>query len=279
MARLGRCVNFGNCPLADGREPIEVAESEDFVCPGAECGRPLQDSSDKPAGRSLTKLVPAVLALALLGGGAVWLLMPAGPPPEPPPEPPVTLASSGPPPDAACRPGAATAAAAAQAREHVEQGMRYADAFKHAEAQREFEASQALAPQWPGVRNLIAAARLAQNDPAGARAAIADEQRLLECLRTLDDASLAALEPPGTPPPSGETAAARIRRRIDAVDAYTHFNLACVHAASKEVEPALAELRLAVARGFRDRQALMRDADLAPLRSEPGFEKVLASLK
>ena len=37
--RQGKCVNIGNCSLADKREPIVAKAGQDFVCP--ECGKSL----------------------------------------------------------------------------------------------------------------------------------------------------------------------------------------------------------------------------------------------
>ncbi len=57
-----------------------------------------------------------------------------------------------------------------------------------------------------------------------------------------------------------------------------HYNLACAMALSGEVEPALAELELAVAGGFEDLDHLQQDHDLDSLRQQPRMQQLLRVL-
>lgn len=72
--RAGKCVNIGNCSLADKREIIVAKPGQDFVC--TECGKSLVASTSVPDGgrRSNTPLIVAgVLGLAALAGGGFAL--------------------------------------------------------------------------------------------------------------------------------------------------------------------------------------------------------------
>ena len=59
-------------------------------------------------------------------------------------------------------------------------------------------------------------------------------------------------------------------------DANWNYNLACLCAASGRIEEGLAYLRAAVECGFLDRAQLAGDRDLAPLRSQPAYQTILA---
>ena len=69
--RMGKCVNIGNCSLADKRQPIAVKPGSDFVCP--ECGKGLITAIGDPtsSGSSRRNAILAgggLLAIALIGG-------------------------------------------------------------------------------------------------------------------------------------------------------------------------------------------------------------------
>lgn len=71
--RVGRCVNIGNCSLADKRQPVAVPPGSDFVCP--ECGKglitALGDAAPSGGNRRNALIVGGtVLVLALIGGAA-----------------------------------------------------------------------------------------------------------------------------------------------------------------------------------------------------------------
>lgn len=69
--RAGKCINIGNCSLADKREVIVTEPGRDFVCP--ECGKSLLASTSTPT-RSGSNRLPlfigvGLLILLLVGGG------------------------------------------------------------------------------------------------------------------------------------------------------------------------------------------------------------------
>jgi hypothetical protein len=74
---------------------------------------------------------------------------------------------------------------------------------------------------------------------------------------------------------------------LDEVEAYglpwmvetVSYNLACLGALDGNREAALSYLEKAVEWGFRDREWLLRDADLDDLRDDPGFERILERLR
>jgi hypothetical protein len=79
--RIGKCINFGLCSQADGRETIQVAGGGDFSCP--ECGKPLTETTDAAgsSGRNAAggkkAAVIAGLGLLLIAGSAYKFLSPA----------------------------------------------------------------------------------------------------------------------------------------------------------------------------------------------------------
>ena len=59
---------------------------------------------------------------------------------------------------------------------------------------------------------------------------------------------------------------------------WAHYNLACIRAIQGRKEEALEELRQAVRAGFKDSSWAMRDGDLAPLREDERFHRILTEL-
>ncbi len=62
------------------------------------------------------------------------------------------------------------------------------------------------------------------------------------------------------------------------VDAQVHYNLACLLAQKGEKDAALKELATAVSRGYSSRALLDHDPDLDPLRGDPRFREIIASI-
>lgn len=70
--RVGKCVNIGNCSLADKREPLVAKAGQDFICP--ECGKSLIAATAAVPGnpsrrREMFTVGGVALLLALAGGG------------------------------------------------------------------------------------------------------------------------------------------------------------------------------------------------------------------
>jgi tetratricopeptide (TPR) repeat protein len=59
---------------------------------------------------------------------------------------------------------------------------------------------------------------------------------------------------------------------------WVHYNLACIHSIRGRLDDAIGHLRLAVATGFDDFDWAARDGDLAPLRGDERFRRILAGL-
>ncbi len=78
--RYGKCINFGLCTVADSKKPVELPETELFVCP--ECEKPLQQvehkGSGSSGGSSKKGIWVAALALLMVVGGVLYLVL--GPP-------------------------------------------------------------------------------------------------------------------------------------------------------------------------------------------------------
>lgn len=60
-------------------------------------------------------------------------------------------------------------------------------------------------------------------------------------------------------------------------DALAHYNLACARALLGQPEPALASLEKAIENGFRGRETIEKEPDLASLRTLPRFTQLLAA--
>jgi tetratricopeptide (TPR) repeat protein len=62
---------------------------------------------------------------------------------------------------------------------------------------------------------------------------------------------------------------------VDPGDPAIHYNLACVYATLKEIEPSLDFLEKAIDLGFSARSWIENDGDLAILRDHPRFTALL----
>jgi phosphate transport system substrate-binding protein len=86
--RQGKCIDFGNCTLADKRELIQVPDGAEFVCP--ECGRALTPVQRESSGGGRWKILAGVvLLLLLLGGFGIFHLLSGPSTPSGPQTPPV----------------------------------------------------------------------------------------------------------------------------------------------------------------------------------------------
>jgi adenylate cyclase len=66
--------------------------------------------------------------------------------------------------------------------------------------------------------------------------------------------------------------------QVESLDGVPCYNLACIYLHAHDNTRALAMLRRAVTRGYRNRENLLRDPDLAPLREMPEFEEIMREL-
>jgi Flp pilus assembly protein TadD len=66
--------------------------------------------------------------------------------------------------------------------------------------------------------------------------------------------------------------------RLQPDDPAVLYNLACSHTLANNFEEAVAALVQAIARGFNDFKWILKDPDLANLRKDPVFKKVLTKL-
>ncbi len=67
--------------------------------------------------------------------------------------------------------------------------------------------------------------------------------------------------------------------RLQPRDPTVHYNLACSYALLGRKEEAFSELRKSVRLGYSDPAHMRADPDLASLRQDPRFEKILALLE
>ncbi len=82
IAKTGKCSNFGNCSVADGRSTVEVASGMDFVC--TECGKPLLltgGASDAGKSRLPIYIMAGLVLATLVAGGVAWFKPDKTPPP------------------------------------------------------------------------------------------------------------------------------------------------------------------------------------------------------
>ncbi len=67
--------------------------------------------------------------------------------------------------------------------------------------------------------------------------------------------------------------------RLQPDNATAHYNLACSLALSRRRADALRSLRKAVALGYADLDWMLKDPDLASLKSNPAFQELIGQLK
>ena len=76
--------------------------------------------------------------------------------------------------------------------------------------------------------------------------------------------------------------ALRVDRRLTVLtprDPIAHYNLACSFSNLQRSDEALAELATSIRLGYREYDHMLRDPDLANVRRDPRFRKLIARLK
>jgi phosphate transport system substrate-binding protein len=63
----GRCLNIGNCEIANSMEPVQLQESDEFVC--TECGKPLV--ANQVSSSTINPLLLGLLGFGVVGAAAV----------------------------------------------------------------------------------------------------------------------------------------------------------------------------------------------------------------
>jgi hypothetical protein len=126
----------------------------------------------------------------------------------------------------------------------------------------------------------MAVAYMSMNRYDDARASFDVENRLLGCLEPMRDATLQGfsywLETDETNIAKRPQAQAQaLRERIGQTRMVYWYNRACLYSLQRQEQPALRALREAVNAGFRDRNTLMADPDLAFIRSSNEFKRIL----
>lgn len=66
--RKGKCINFGNCKIADAKEIVEVNLGDEFICSNPECRGMLVEVRRKPKRNLLFVGVGVFLLLFIIGG-------------------------------------------------------------------------------------------------------------------------------------------------------------------------------------------------------------------
>lgn len=66
--------------------------------------------------------------------------------------------------------------------------------------------------------------------------------------------------------------------RLRPCDAVAHYNLACSHALLDQLDEALAAMEHAVNLGYRDMRHMLKDPDLANLRKDARFKKLMGRM-
>jgi NitT/TauT family transport system substrate-binding protein len=75
--RKGKCTNFGNCPVADSKQIVQIPEGADIICP--DCGRQLSEIAPE-RNLPLKSIIGVLAGLAIIGIGLwLWLGSKSGP--------------------------------------------------------------------------------------------------------------------------------------------------------------------------------------------------------
>jgi tetratricopeptide (TPR) repeat protein len=278
------CTNLAGCDKALGREPIEIPDDEEAVCPS--CGKklePIPGPTHDPRTRIILAVVLVLIAAGILA--AVLLRQSAVPPPKPAPVPPApapvpilyTVSS--------CKVTPLKNDAAQRVFLYLKQGMMYASSGKMQNALSEYQQGLLLDPEFLQLHMNAGAAEIELQKFTEAENDLNAELKLANCLSEpgVKDEQLASLAyfievPEKDPLQRNKALAAQMRKKIAETKADTHYNLACLYAVKKNQPKALDELRQAIHEGFADKHSLAADPSLRNIRSSPEFQKIITAL-
>lgn len=293
--RKGKCIQFGLCPRADSKDAVQVEAGQDFVCP--ECAKPLQEAAPGRGGRvPLGVVAGAIAAVVLSAAGGYWYVASPGSATaevwdefkEPSPAGASTVTPTA---SEAVTPARSTPCSGIEAVAspdvnrvliYLKQGVNYAAQGKYEDALKEFSQIRAIDPNFLAMQENAAGAEIKLKRWDDAARDLDAEVRLIGCLQTLHDEQLVPfaymVEAGPDGPAAGVARAQAMRARLSQALAVAHYNRACLHAASGRTADGLVALRQAVDSGFSDMNAMRRDPDLAALRGEADYRRLLAEV-
>jgi hypothetical protein len=168
--------------------------------------------------------------------------------------------------------------------QYLKQGLFYAEMNRPEDALSEFEHGLLIDKNFLGLNANKAQALLKLKRYDEAKSALNKELELIRCMEMMSDDELKDYaymleveEKIETLRPIEQ--AKKLRTRFGLVRAVSQYNLACLHSLKEEKALALDALNKAVESGFNDKRSLAEDPDLAFIRSDPAFTKILQELK
>ena len=164
-------------------------------------------------------------------------------------------------------------------RKHIEQGQVYYAGGKYDEALLQTQLGLAIDGDFPGLNSGMAASLLKLGRYDAAQEALEREFKLLNSLeRKTDDELTEYVKIIEENDYAGRSAVKVLRDRLGLIKAAAHYNQACLYSLKKDRQMALYALERAIEAGFSERSALLDD-DLAFIRTDPSFNKILQTLR
>jgi tetratricopeptide (TPR) repeat protein len=167
---------------------------------------------------------------------------------------------------------------------YLEKGFGYAKQRKYNQALNEFLKAQAIDKNILGLHQNIGFTYFASKDYENAEAAFKAELACIQCLHSLNDTQLRAMSyyikvEETNSELKSNAQLEKLRDQIPMAQSETYFGLALLYSAQHKKKDALSSLQWAIQAGFKDKQMLLSDPDLAFIRSLPEFPAVIAGLK
>jgi tetratricopeptide (TPR) repeat protein len=167
--------------------------------------------------------------------------------------------------------------------EYFHQGLNYAMHKKYDFALKEFQQALIIDKNFLDLNQNIGSAQLALKHYAEAEAAFKEEAKLIDCLMGLNENQLSAFGyfievEDKDPVKRKKEQAEKLKAKLPEAKATVNYNLACIYSREGNKDAGIDSLKKAVQAGFKDRNNLKTDPDLAFLRSTPEFRQVLLSV-